>query len=167
MMKYHAPLQAHVTRQVLTVFLVALLTACSRKDPVASSSLITQRGSFPSPSGSYQLVIGTKSRSLVDYKIVNVATKQEFAPEHHFSDAMRWAACWQKGDVLWIYSGDIGSSVWRRDTKGVFTEESLADKPELIRAIPAELWSFMPSSLKIRWERFRRQNGNPDEHARP
>jgi len=149
-----------MTRLFPSLFLVVLLAACSRSESTNTRELITDRGSFPSPSGSYQLVIGSKSKSLVDYKIVNVATKEEFTPKHLFSDTMRWAAFWEDDNALWIHSSDIGLSVWKRDSRGGFSQEWLGKKSDLVPTIPTELWAFLPSSLKRKWEPLRRQNSD-------
>ena len=154
-----------MTRILPTLFLVVSLSACSRSGSTATGGIITDRGTFPSPSGSYQLVIGSKPESLVDYRIVNVATKKEFTPDRQFSDAMRWAAFWQDDDTLWVHSSDIGLSVWKRNSQGVFSQEWLGERSELVRTIPKELWSVLPSTLKRRWEPLRKQNSEPDGPA--
>lgn len=117
--------------------------------------LIAERGVFPSPSRAYQVEIGSKSWSLVDYKIVNVATKQEYSPKYLFSDAMQWAAYWQDDDTLWVDSSDIGLSVWKRNSQGAFSHEWLGKESDLVPTIPAEIWNFLPSCLKHQWEPLR------------
>jgi hypothetical protein len=134
-------------------FLIAFfLAACSQSGSTTTGRLITSRGTFMSPSGTYQLVISSRSKSFVDYKIINVATKEEVAPKNLFSDVMRWAAYWEDDNTIWVYSSDIGTSVWRQNSKEGFSQEWLGERPELVSRIPAELWSFMPSSLRRRWE---------------
>ena len=111
------------------------------------------------------MVIGSKPKSLVDYRIVNVATQKEFVPDRLFSDAMRWAAFWQDDDTLWVHSSDIGLSVWKRDSQGGFSQEWLGERSELVPSIPAAVWEFLPSSLKRQWEPLRKQNSEPDGAA--
>lgn len=100
---------------------LSLFVGCTSSGPSAGK-LIRKRGTFPSPGGTYDLVIGKKSRSLVDYKIVELSSNQEFAPKHLFSDAMRWAAFWENDSVLWVHSSDIGLSVWKADSAGTFSQ---------------------------------------------
>lgn len=144
-------------RLLLSLALVTLMIGCSRTASTGASGLITDRGIFPSPSGASQLVIGSKSNSLVDYKIINAVTKKDFFPDNLFSDAMRWAAFWQDDDTLWVHSSDIGLSVWKRDPQGDFTQEWLGTRSELIPSIPTEIWDFLPSSTKRQWEPLRKQ----------
>lgn len=139
-----------MTRLLTTFLLIVLLSACSRSGPATPGRLITSQGTFPSPSGLSQLVIGHKSRSLIDYKIVEVATKKESAPEHLFSEAMRWAAFWQDDDTLWVHSSDIGLSVWRRDSQRGFSQVWIGKDSALVPTIPPEIWEYMPSSSKRR-----------------
>ena len=139
----------------------ALMSACSRDVPTRGDGLISDRGVFSSPSGSSQLVVGSSSKSLVDYKIVDVETKREFKPNFLFSDAMRWAAFWQDDDTLWVQSSDIGLSVWKRDTQGDFSHILLGERKEMIQNIPTEIWDFMPSSSKRRWEQLRNPESEP------
>lgn len=151
-----------MTRLVPMLLLVMLLSACSRSGSTGTGGLITNRGTFPSPSGSSHLVIGSKSKSLVDYKIVDVSTKKASGPDHLFSDAMRWAAFWQDDDTLWVHSSDIGLSVWRREAQGSFSQVWLGEKSELVPTIPAEIWDFLPSGLKRQWDSLRKQNSEPN-----
>ena len=150
-----------MTRVFPTFLIVVLLSACSQSGSIGTDDLITDRGVFPSPSGSSQLVIGSKAKSLVDYKIVDVATKKESAPDRLFSDAMRWAAFWQDDDMLWVHSSDIGLSVWRRESQGGFSQEWLDERSELVASVPAEIWDFLPSSLKRQWEPLRNRTSEP------
>ena len=150
-----------MTRFLPTLLLLVLLSGCTRSGSTGTGGLITDRGAFPSPSGSSQLVIGSKPKSLVDYRIVSVATKKESVPDRLFSDAMRWAAFWQDDDTLWIHSSDLGLSVWKRDPQGSFSQEWLGERSELVASIPAEMWDFLPSSLKRQWEPLRKQNSEP------
>ena len=138
-----------------------LLYGCAPSSPSASSNLVTDRGTFPSPSGAYELVIGSKSKSLVDYKIVSVATKQEFAPENLFSDTMRWAAFWENDKALWVHSSDIGLSVWKADSSDAYTQSWVGRDTSLVPAIPQELWDFLPSSSKRQWAALRQPNSEP------
>lgn len=103
-------------------------------------------------------MISSESESLVGYKIVNVATMKEFAPDRLFSKSMRWAAFWQDDNTLWVHSSDIGLSVWKRDSRGRFSQEWLAEGSELVSSIPAEIWDFLPSSLRRKWEPLRKQD---------
>jgi hypothetical protein len=111
------------------------------------------------------LVIGSKPKSLVDYRIVDVATQKESSPDRLFSDAMRWAAFWQDDDTLWVHSSDIGLSVWRRGAQGSFSQVWLGEKSELVPTIPAEIWDFLPSSFKRPWDSLRKQISEPDSPA--
>lgn len=146
---------------------VMFLYSCAPSRPSASSNLVTDRGTFPSPSATYELVIGSKSKSLVDYKIVSVATKQEFAPESLFSDAMRWAAFWENDEALWVHSSDIGLSVWKADSSGMFTQTGVGRNPSLVAKIPQELWDFLPSSSKRQWAALRQPNRVQDAAPNP
>ena len=159
------PLTLLMTRLITTFLLVVLLSSCSRRGSVTTGPLIKDRGTFPSPSGSSQLVISSKSRSLVDYKIVDVATKKEFAPDHLFSDAMRWAAFWQDDDTLWVHSSDIGLSVWQRDPQHGFSQVWLGKENELVPTIPDEIWDSLPSSSQRQWRNLRKKASTPDGAA--
>jgi hypothetical protein len=103
------------------------------------------------------LVIGSKAKSLVDYKIVHAATNREYSPENLFSDAMQWAAFWQDDDTLWVRSSDIGLSVWKWDPQGGFSQEWLGPSSMLVPSVPAEIWDILPSSIKRQWEPLRKQ----------
>jgi len=142
-----------------------LLQACSPPSPSASSNLIKRRGSYPSPGGSYSLEIGRKSTSLVDYKIVSVSTRKEFAPKDLFSDAMRWAAFWENEGALWVHSSDMGISVWQADKNGDFTQTWLGPNSELVPKIPQEVWDYMPSSTHRHWGS--RRAGDTEQGAAP
>lgn len=153
-----------MTRIVSTLYAALLLAACSPNNKTPAAGLITNQGSFPSPSGGQILVVGTKPKSLVDYKIINSATRVEFAPENLFSDAMRWAACWESDETLWIHSSDVGLSVWQRNPNGNFNQHWVGDKTDLIPKIPIALWNFLPSSIKKQWESHRQSDS---EQAQP
>jgi len=142
------------------LLLLVLLSACTQNVP--DDGVITDRGIFPSPSGSSHLIIEYKSKSLVDYKIVDITTRKEFAPDKPFSNAMRWAAFWQDDDTLWVHSSDIGLSVWKRDSDGIFTQEWPGERTELVHSIPDDLWEFIPSSIKRQWESLHDHDSEPD-----
>lgn len=145
-----------MTRLIPMLLLAAILTGCSRGGATRNARLITKQGTFPSPSGTFQLVIGSKPESLVDYKIVEIATQKEFVPDRLFSSVMRWAAYWQDDNTLWVHSSDIGLSVWRRDWRGGFYQVWLGERSELIPIIPPEVWDFLPSSLRRQWNSLRK-----------
>ena len=148
-----------------TLALLLLLSACSRNSVPGKGGLITERGAFPSPSGAFRLEIGSKSQSLVDYRIVDVATGRESRPDHLFSDAMRWGAFWQADDTLWVHSSDIGLSVWKRDAQGSWVQEWIGGRLEWIPRIPGQVWDFLPSSYKREWAALRKQNSETDLRA--
>lgn len=154
-----------MTRVFPTFLLMVVLSACSRSGSTATGGLIMHRGTFSSPSGSYKLVIGSKPKSLVDYRIVNIARRKESTPDRLFSDAMRWAAYWQDDDTLWVHSSEIVLSVWKRDSRGGFSQQWLGEGSKLVPSRPAEIWDFLPSSLKRQWEPFRKQNSEPNGAA--
>jgi hypothetical protein len=136
------------------VLLFAALTGCS---PVASQiqpadGLIVSAGRFPSPSGPAELVIFLETATRVSYAIVKTADQEEVTPGNHFSHLMRWAALWQDDDTLWVHSSDIGLSVWKRDSQDRFSQVWLGPTSQLVTGIPNELWNYLPSSLRRRWE---------------
>jgi len=144
-----------MTRLVSTLCTAILLASCSQSGPAPAGGLITDRGSFPSPLSNHILVIGSKTETLVDYRIVNAATEAEFAPKKLFSDTMRWAACWEDDDTLWVYSSDNGLSVWKRSSNSTFAQQWLIQRADLIPTIPPNLWNFLPNSLKRQWKSVR------------
>jgi len=151
-------------RVVLLLFLIVTLIGCSRGGFTGGNKLITKRGTFPSPLGTSQLVVGSKSASLVDYKIADDTTRKEYRPAMLFSDVMRWAAFWENDHTLWVHSNDIGLSVWKRGSTGEFSQEWLGEESKLIPSIPPEIWDFLASSSKRQWEPFRKQS---DEQRGP
>lgn len=152
-----------MTRLVSILYAALLLAACSPNNKTPAAELITNQGSFPSPSGAHILEVGTKPKSLVDYKIINSATRAEFAPKKLFSDAMKWAAYWEDDKTLWIHSSDVGLSVWQQNSEGAFTRAWVGHKTDLIPKIPIALWNFLPSSIKKQWESHRQPDAEQAE----
>ena len=142
------------------LFVILLVQSCSKGTTTVPSDLITSRGKFLSPNGTYELVVGKSSKSLIDYKIIRIASTDEFTPEHLFSDIMRWAFYWENDTTLWVYSSDIGTSVWKGAPDGTFSEERVGRKPELIPSIPQELYDYL-SKRQPKTDPLRQPNFDP------
>jgi hypothetical protein len=55
----------------------------------------------------------------------------------YFSDAMKYVACWDDSNNVWLYSGDIGVMFWQKINNKwkykTFTNDDKINPPELIQ----------------------------------
>lgn len=149
------------------LLVIFLLHGCFSDSSTTPDNLITGRGQFKSPKGTYDLLIGSKENSLVDYKIIRTETSEEFTPLQLFSEAMRWAFYWENDKTLWVFSSDIGTSVWKMKSDGKLSQEWVGRNPKLIESIPQELYDFLPSILRRKWNEERAIGPEPKNSADP
>ena len=132
------------------ILLALALLGCTPSSTVTPTNLITNPGKFASPGGSRELVISAGAGSLIQYKIIHRPTQNEFVPDRAFSDAMRWAFCWEGDDTLWVHSSDIGTSVWKIGSDGAFSQHWIEADTSVGHSVPRVLYDYLPASLRSR-----------------
>lgn len=135
-----------MTRSVfLSALLFSGLRGC-RPGGTASDTFIRRFGTFASPDGRKAVEVTRREKSLVDFKVVEVASGKALASDYVGSDAMRWFLWWETSDRLWGYGSDIGYFK-------CFDFTALGVKTTTIERgmeVPEEVWNNLPSSMQRR-----------------
>ena len=119
--------------------------------PAINSPLIRSTGKYVSPDGRFEVVVTTRSKSLIDYAISNSESQLEMASGGGFSDAQRWHLFWDKQNQLWEYNSDMGGfGYWQysdEDTSFDFVKVGKADQS----LVPQPVFDNLPNSLRRGW----------------
>lgn len=101
-------------------------------------------GNFVSPDGKRRIEVIRRSKSLVDFKVLDVASGKELVNDYVGSDVMRWFLYWETPDILWGYGSDIGYFKCFEFTSGGVKETEIRSGAE----VPQEVWDNLPSTMQ-------------------
>ena len=140
-------------KKIFIPIFVLILSACNVNKTVSHKDIINTFGEYTLPDGSYELNVKTGKGSLIEYVITENATSKKYQPDRLFSDAMRWYFYWENDSRLWVHSSDIGLSLWKKDSGGVFKQVWANSDGKLNSQIPDEVYNHLPNMLKQRVKR--------------
>lgn len=135
-----------VTRAAfLALFSFGSLRSCFSSSKNAGN-FIRGFGTFASPYGKKKIEVTRRQKSLVDFKVLDVASGKELVKDYVGSDVMRWFLFWETPDVLWGYGSDIGYfKCFEFTTAGV--KET---KVQAGMEVPQEVWDNLPNVMQKR-----------------
>jgi len=114
----------------------------------ANGGVVREAGTYHVDSLSADLAIEIRDH-IVHYRIVTRDGRVLLQSTDRPSSRHRWFILWDNtGGRLWVYSGDIGTSVWLPNDEGQFERVSLTGKSELINDIPDRFFEAMPESAQ-------------------
>ena len=114
------------------------------------SYLATPTSSPRSPSGAYQLTVkkGHDDANFWSFEIRRVATSDpEFASSDRFYTRHTTYILWGESDEVWVYSGDVGTFIWRRQPDGRW-EKNLHIYGAATESVPDGLKILKPKLFK-------------------
>lgn len=104
-----------VSNKIVNVLLASLLTlfSCSNKKVIWNGQgLINSDGVFKTKNELYRIEV-TNNEDIISYSIYNKNGEIVLKSNKGISNIHRWFLYWDESNsVLWVYSGDIGSSYW-------------------------------------------------------
>lgn len=124
-----------------------------RKNTAVTSSgsnkgTITLPGPYSSPGSEYQLMITLgPADTIVRYTVHHTGTGVKVVDSDAGSDSSRWYFVWGHDDTLWVYSGDIGSSVWV-PADGAWSRHNLTLDSPFLKRVPAAFYANMSPGTK-------------------
>ena len=98
--------------------------------------LITNIGSYFSPLSGLTLDVFKEGKK-INYTLTDDEGKYMLKSKNQFLHYQKWAFYFDSSGVLWVYSSDVGTSIWMKDSKGVYIEENIRSK--IIPASPKAL----------------------------
>lgn len=101
--------------------MLLVVIGCAKK-VAPSSSVIDEKGIYPLLPSSHHVEVGVED-DLVVVKIIDL--KHSVVASHSGVSAFhRWFLYWDSStNLLWFYSGDVGTIVWGIDDDGRVSEE--------------------------------------------
>jgi hypothetical protein len=102
---------------------------------------------------SLRLSVWIEGVSIVEYEVSD-NVKQSLIRSDAGGNFSRWYFYWdsEKGE-LWVYSGDIGIFVWRKDRDGNYKRELVEN--ELVKEMPDLFYKHASRGQREEWERYR------------
>jgi hypothetical protein len=108
-----------------------IVVGCRPKQPLPAY-LATPAQSLISPSGSYVLAV-TSGRDDAEYWSFEILSRADAHVEYHSTDRFyrmhTTYILWGKTDEVWVYSGDVGTCIWRKQNDGAWLKFARGDQP--------------------------------------
>jgi hypothetical protein len=146
-------------RRILFLLLpLVILCGCTPKTPMPSY-LATPTSSPLSPSGAFRLTVkeGRDDASFWTFEIRRVATSDlEFASNDRFYTRHTTHILWGKSDEVWVYSGDVGTFVWRKQADGHWEKNpyvygtAAESVPDGLKILKPKLFNPSPETPPLR-----------------
>lgn len=134
---------------------VVLSAGCGRTlqtRTLAPGELVTQPGLYVSPNSPGLRVTVGPHDSIVRFEILGTDRQTVIGRGDAGSNVMRWALCFEGNDMLWVYSSDIGTFLWKSDPERGFLKVHPSYDAAFIRQIPQRLYDFHASSIRKDWD---------------
>lgn len=154
------------TSAYLIIVAMGLALGCSRSPahpPAtvargAGQTIVDGAGTYALAPGDVTLTISLRpagSGDVVEFALRDAATGNTLASGDAGNNAMRWFLFWSSSRELWVYSGDLGTTVWREAGDGRYESTNVASDESLIRRMPARVFAELPESSQERWAESR------------
>jgi len=135
---------SNVTRANYLIILSALFTillSCSGQPErhVLTIGPIEHFGIYTSTDKITQLSV-FEENSIVKYKMI-YNKKIVIESNDNIGSFQRWFFFWDSKENLWIYSADIGTSVWAKDQQGNYTQYGIKDRPIYCNPVPPIIYN--------------------------
>jgi hypothetical protein len=144
----------HFEACLSVVTLLVMCSGCERTtagpaSPAAISSpaLIMKTGKHVVAKGNVELEISLGPDAVVQYKLIESATKAELLAGEAGSNVSRWFLFCSDDGELWVYSGDVGTFVWHKP-KGGYQKSAVSGNADLVKKMPKEFFEALPSSTQ-------------------
>lgn len=92
------------------------VAGCQRHQPGATmSETATPAASLLAPSSRYRLVVFNEDQGQTQgFRIEDAAGVVVLHPKERWSTRHRLYFLWDSSDRVWVYSGDVGTSIWEQ-----------------------------------------------------
>jgi hypothetical protein len=100
---------------LLMIYLTAMSCSLNHKDWKQGS--IVKEGKYQS--ADLEITVQVEN-DLVSFTVLNHAGNILFKNPHSFSALHKWALYLDKEESLWVLSGDIGDSIFKKDSTGIY-----------------------------------------------
>lgn len=131
---------------------VGCLVGCTHENDVELEDyVIDERGTHHLDSEDIWLHVSKSADGLLYYSIRRSDGGELVKSNRGMSSFSRWYMQWNSStSQLWVYSGDIGVSVWLMNASGLYHEIIIRDKV-FVKDMPSEFHSRLPHSLRTKW----------------
>lgn len=134
-------------RYTAICLLLLVLASCGRTP--TPPGLVVKGGTYPSPSGRYNLVVDVSGNGIVSYSVSDAASQAALLSDGGFSTYQRWCFYWDRDDRLWTYNSDMGPfALWSVDPGGQWVRQDIRAGSPLLAEVPGPVYDFLPGSLK-------------------
>lgn len=110
--------------------------------------LITGYGRYPSPDGNMVLIIAHGKTDLVEFAVKDATTGRTICEGDLGSVSSRWAFAWNRPGILWMYSGDIGTSYMQFSPDGIATRVQAQRGDLKLQNMPATFRQYLSTSTR-------------------
>lgn len=129
---------------VIVGFYVAIVCV---EHSVPSDALIVKTGTYTIPGGGHLQVL--EEGRAISYVLTGPNDATLLRSVNAFNATQRWYMAFGQDGSLWVYSGDVGTSVWSISEDGGFME--LPMTTELCKHSPSIFRLNLPSELRAIW----------------
>lgn len=99
----------------------------------------------------------SNTNDLIDYYVLSTKKDTLLKAPYSFNDFHNWMMYWDKHDMLWVHSSDIGSSIWIKDSLNKYKPYDILHDSIPIHLMPEEIYNNLPSSIQERVDQKRRK----------
>ena len=148
---------------VLLLLLAAVSVAmrsCARepetKPGTYENTLITRTGRYPLASGGC-IEVRIIPKTIVEFRLIDAQGAPRLVSTERASTVHRWALYWEsRTERLWFYSGDVGSTVWSKDSNGHYAMEWIGRRLNIVSEMPEAFFRYFPSRDQQEWAPLRK-----------
>lgn len=117
----------------------------------SAMSIINRFGTFLISASHVKLVVSER-QGLVYYQLLDISSNRPVLNSNSGSMHSQWYFCWSDSDELWVYSGDIGTCVWRKCDQGYCKEDMTNENAaRLVSAMPKVFFDAASPTRKTLW----------------
>lgn len=124
----------------LSVIILTIFSCINKKDKVwTGEGMIDYSGEFKTKS-MFLIKVDNKD-DIISFTVSNLKNEIVLKSTKEISNIHKWYVYWDdKNEVLWVYSGDIGSSLWS-EQDSIFKETTITyeNQNKLPYTIPKEI----------------------------
>lgn len=136
---------------VFAAFIMATAFACGRSStPSSSTGMINRTGSYHFDDIRIEVKIKTGT-TIIQFDVAQKSGVNALFSGEAGSNASRWFLYWSPEKELWVYSGDLGVFVWKKDSTGSYQKVIITDDNAADAKMPKPVYELLPDTLRKRW----------------
>jgi len=119
------------------IFMLSLIFLSCKNNKIDKwngNGFIKHEGNYKTNNG-YTIIV-KNNKNLISYKVIDSLGRIICFSPHKMSSYSKWYLYWKK-NILWVYSGDIGSSFW--DCNKNKPEQQFINEKKLHNHIPDDI----------------------------